>query len=189
MSTFSVISDVTNTIIDLLRTNMNGLIQPDHISPVSPADVEATTAPYLSVFLYRISENEHLKYLDMPCSDAESTNCQPLTLKLFYLLSAYGGDSPTQQQMLGRAMQVLHDNSIVSGTLLLGELSGTAEELNICIDPLSIDDLNKLWSLFGSKPYKTSIGYRVSPILIDSTNDIQTERIIEKSLNFSIKKE
>jgi hypothetical protein len=187
MSAYSVIDDVTNTLLEVLRTNMKELILPDHILSLSPADVESAEPPYLSLFLYRISEDEHMKNMNMPTSDIETVDYPPLSLKLFYLLSTYARDSQTEHRLMGRAMQILYDNSIVSGTMLKGGLAGTLEEMFITIDPLSIDDLNKLWSLFGSKPYKTSVGYRVLPILIDSTRKRKAERIIEKSLNVGLK--
>lgn len=107
-----------------------------------------------------------------------------LPLYLFYLLTAYGQFRETEQQIIGRAAQILHDNSIIRGSLLQGSLSGTFEELTVGLHHLPIEDLYNLWSMFGNKSYKLSATYRGSPALIDSTREIDSERIITLDLNY-----
>ena len=143
MSDYTVIDDITDTLLAVLRVSTNGLIAPDHISARSPADVGADDLPLLSLFLYQAEENKHLRNLDMQVVDAAGLRYPPLALHLFYLLSAHARQPETELRLIGRAMQILYDNSTISGSLLQGSLAGTSEELSIVTNLLTIEDLNK----------------------------------------------
>lgn len=186
MSEYTIIDDVTDTLLAVLRANTNGLIAPDHISGRSPADVGTEDLPLLSLFLYQAGENKHLKNQDMQVIDAVTMRYPPLSLQLFYLLSAHARQPETEQRLIGRAMQILYDYSNINGSILQGSLAGTSEEIIVVINPLTIDDMNKLWSLFGSKPYKLSVGYQVSTALIDSTRERAGERVIHQTVQYTV---
>jgi len=184
MSDYTVIEDISKTLLSLLRDNINGLIPTDLISLDSPADVIENTDPRLSLYLYQITENHHLKNQKIQSSDVRRLKYPPLPLYLFYLLTAYASSRETEQQIIGRATQIFYNNSIIRGSQLQGSLSGTFEDLTVVLHHLPIEDLHNLWNMFGNKPYKLSLTYRVSPALIDSTREIECERIISLDLNY-----
>lgn len=186
MSEYTILHDISKTLLELLKANMDDLITQGHISLDSPADVVADTAPRLSLFLYQIEENQFLKNQDMKPVNNGKLSYPPLALNLFYLFTAYAQTRETEQQVIGKTMQVLYANSVVRGSLLQGTLSATFEELKIMFYPLSIDDMNKLWSMFGSKAYKLSVTYKVSAALIDSTREVAGDRVIKRTLNHYI---
>lgn len=186
MSDYTVIDDITDTLLAVLRANTGGLIAPDHISARSPADVGTDDLPLLSLFLYQAGENKYLKNQDMQVIDAARLRYPPLSLQLFYLLSAHARQPETEQRLMGRAMQILYDCSNISGSLLQGSLAGTSEELVVVINPLTIDDMNKLWSLFGSKAYKLSVGYQISTAMIDSTREQASQRVIQQTVQYTV---
>lgn len=187
MSNYSVINDISNTLLTLLKSNMNGLVSSQHITLLSPAAVAGEEkSPKLFLYLYNISEDEHLKNLAMQQIDSERLQGPPLPLNLFYLLTPYASDHQGELQILGRAMQIFHDNSIVRGSLLQGSLSGTFEEIAILLQQMSLEDMNKLWSMFGGKPYKLSVSYKVSPALIDSEKEIEVHRVVENTFKYNM---
>lgn len=186
MSDYTIIDDITDTLLAVLRENTNGLIAPDHITARSPADVGTEDLPQLSFFLYQADENRHRKNQDPVEVDAATRRHPPLALQLHYLLSAHAGLPETEQRLMGRAMQILYDYGSISGSMLQGSLSGKAEELQVAIHPLSIEDLNKLWSLFGSKPYKLSVGYRVQTAEVDSLREETSERVISRTVRYTV---
>jgi Pvc16 N-terminal domain len=186
MSEYSVIYDITNTILNLLKTNTGGLLQQDHISAASPADTTNDTPPSLSLFLYQVTENRGLKNQRMQETSTGTLRYPPLCLNLHYLLTAYASSRETEHQIAGRAMQILHDNAVVRGSLLQGSLSGTFEEIVVLMNPIPLDDMNRLWSMFGSKPYRLSIPYQVSTALIDSSRERSGDRVIERTLSHSV---
>ncbi len=185
MATFTVISDVGDTLLGLLRDNLDGLIAQDHVSLASPADIESDTAPRLSLFLYQINENRYLKNEDIGTADAGKIGYPGLPLNLFYLLTAYAQTRDTEHQILGRTMQIFHDHAVIRGSLLRGSIAGTFEEIIVALNPISLEDMNRLWSIFPSTPYRLSITYQVSTALIDSTRERSGDRVIERVLNYS----
>lgn len=185
MSDYTVVYDISKTFLSILNKNMNDLVSSDRISLDSPADIEEDTLPGLSLYLYQIIENQYLKNQQMQPIDSTGLKYPPLALNLFYLLTAYAKDRDTEHQIIGRALQVFHNNSVVRGSLLQKNLSGTYDELTIVLNPLPIEDMNKLWNMFGNKPYKLSVTYRVFPALIDSTREIEADRVIKSTLNYN----
>ena len=139
------IADVSRTLLDLLQKNLTG-IDIDLLSPKFPGSNR------LTLFLYKVIENPYLKNQDnqvlrTSSNDGKVTEKQaPLTLDLYYLLTAHSGSSNLTQAhtALSRAMRVFYDNGILSGSLLRTLSTGTAVRglaedsvLRITLDPLS----------------------------------------------------
>lgn len=82
MSEYSVIQDISNTLLNLLRNNIGGLVSPDHITLDSPADIKEDTSPWLSLYLYQIVENHHLKNQTMKYRDAGKLQSPPSSVSL-----------------------------------------------------------------------------------------------------------
>ena len=186
MSDYTVIGDVTNTVLTLFKNNTGGLLPQDRITAGSPADISDDTQPLLSFFLFQITENPQLKNEKMIETNTGGQRYPPLALNLHYLMTAYASARETEQQILGRAMQILHDNAVIQGSLLQGSLAASFEELAIAINTLSLDDMNKLWSLFSSKPYRLSVAYRISTALIDSTRERLVGRVLERRTGHTV---
>jgi hypothetical protein len=184
MSEYTVIDDISTTLISLLRTNTGGLVAPDHITVASPSDIVEDALPRLALFLYHIGENKHLKNQELRTDETGNPRFPSLPLELHYLLTAYAQTRETEQQLIGRAMQILHDHAVIRGSLLLGSLSGTFEEVIVHFLPLTMDDMNKLWSMFGSMPYRLSITYRVYTAFIDSMRERVEGRVIRREVSY-----
>jgi hypothetical protein len=184
MSDYTVFDDITNTLMSLLRGNIGALMPPDRISGDSPAEIADDTQPSLSLYLYQIGENRHLKNIGMSETDSGDLRYPPLPVQLFYLMTSYAKSRDTEQQIMGRAMQILNDNATICGSMLRGGLAGSCEEVVVTVNPLSLDEMNKLWSLFCGKSYRLSVSYQVSPVLIDSTRERAAERIIRHTTKY-----
>jgi hypothetical protein len=140
----------------------------------------------INLFLYQVSENPFLKNQEL-LSDRGSRGTLPLSLNLHYLITAYGStiqngiyiDESKAQQLLGSAMRVLNDYAIITESLLTTRLSplgqtildtslrGQYETIKLCLDPISIEDLTKIWTAL-TVPYRLSAAYSVSVIQIES---------------------
>ena len=76
-------------------------------------------------------------------------------------------------------MQLFHDYPILDKSLLSDDLINSGnQELKILLNEITIDDLNKIWSLFPNKPYRLSISYMITPLMIPSSRT--TERAISR---------
>ena len=187
MSDYTAIADVSYTLIDLLRDNMGDLIDPDSIVVVSPGDIEPNDNVRLSLFLFQVIENVHMKNQEMQIIDPAKLKYPPLIMDLSYMLTSYpssGIQDITERTMeehsiLGKAMQVIHDNSIIADPFLRGCLTDDGQELHISQTPLNLDDMTKIWSTFQDRPFRPSVCYLVSNVRIESTREKEAKRVTD----------
>jgi hypothetical protein len=131
----------------------------------------------INLFLYQTQLNATWRNTDIPRQVKSGEAGQPpLAVDLYYLLTAHektDGDSTVlAHRLLGRAMRVLHDHPLLGGDELRGsltdnDLASQIERIRITPQPLSLDELSKLWMIFQTG-YRISAGYQVSVVLIDS---------------------
>lgn len=194
MSNYTVIADVGETLIDLLRENMDPSLQ-DSIVLGSPGEIESYESVRLSLFLYQITENVHMKNQEMQITNPMTPTrlrFPPLNLDLYYTLTSHpstGIQDKTERtkeehSLLGRAIQIFNDNAILKGSVLKGNLAETDEELHLTITSLSLDDLTKIWTTFQNKTFRPSVCYLVSPVQIDSSREMEVQRVASKEMNY-----
>lgn len=198
MSDYNVINDVEDTLKYLLWSSMEhdgsihggtgipGFTQ-DDISCQAPFQLVRDTDPAenkLSLYLYRVVENGERKNRPPEPLNDHLLRYPPLALNLFYLITPLTNNPKNDHRLLGKMMQIFYDNAIVKGPDLQGDLHNTAEELRIILNPISIEDVTKLWSAF-MRPYRLSVSYEVKVIYIDSLRETGGERVRRKRLEFS----
>lgn len=189
MATNSAIAHVGKSLINLLRDQIGPFVDDEEIALVSPGAEGAGDDFRLSLYLYDVTQNEHLSN-ERPSADPTEQAGQPLALDLHYLLTAHAkepdGDPPTtrtseQHDVLGRAMQVFHDNGIVRAPNLAGDLPSN-EELSISMESVSREDLVNIWTTFQDSGYEPSVAYVVSPVLIESERAEAIQRVQEAEI-------
>jgi hypothetical protein len=172
------IAAVTRTIRLLLFNGMTAeLANEDDVSSIAPDKArENNTGDQLNVFLYHLTPNAAWRNMEVPSQVRPGESGRPpLALTLDYLVTAYGeqDDEIRAHTLLGRAMSILHDNPLLMRTDIEAAFDNSGvetqfERVRITHQPLSLDDMYKLWSGFQS-PYRASAAYQVSAVLIDST--------------------
>jgi hypothetical protein len=188
MSAYTVIRDVGETLKKLLEdASWAGISPKPEIAFKSPKEIKDAggSTNKVSLFLYQIVENFHLKNEELQrTSDAELCP-PPLALDLFYLVTPYSNEPADEKLILGKVIQVFFDNAVLSGTVLQGALSGTDEEIKLLFNPISLDDLTKIWNTFQDVPYKLSVSYMVTPVRIDSTRKMSIQRVVSKEMDYA----
>ncbi len=162
MSDYTAIADVGDTLVELLRGNMQNLIPVDSIALVSPGEIEGKDNIRLSLFLYQVNENIHLKNREMENLGASRLKAPPLALDLYYMLTSYPSPgiqdrterTEEEHSILGRAMQVLYDNPLLTGSALMGSLPAHDTKLHVIASSMSLDDMSKIWSTFKEKSFQ-----------------------------------
>ena len=192
MSNFLAVGGVSATLQTLLRDRMElpaGMLRTDlqvTISTPPPEDdTQAAEPTRVNLFLYRATENGALKNQMIPGQGHPSEyGHPPLSLVLHYLLTAYGAtddnglvNETRAHFLLGSAMRVLHDYPVIADSLMTihsaptqildSNLRGEFEHINICLDPISLEDLSKVWTAL-TRPYRLSAAYTVSVVQIES---------------------
>jgi Pvc16 N-terminal domain len=143
------------------------------------------TGNQLNLFLYMLVRNAAWANADMPRQVRPGEiGFPPLPLNLYYLLTAFGQDddtaSPFGHELLGKAMSLLHDHPVLSADDILAanwptdnDLAHQLERIRITFNPLSLDELSKLWTGFAMQ-YRLSAGYEVGVALIESERATRT---------------
>src|SRR5947209_10728758 len=122
MSDYVVIGDVSETLLKVLRDRLSGLVASDHITLASPAEVELDTSPWLTLFLYQVLENHHMKNEPMERVDSSRLRQPPLVVDLLYLVVPYAQSRENEHQILGRVLQVFASEPVLRGSWLQGSL-------------------------------------------------------------------
>jgi hypothetical protein len=186
MSTSAAIAAVTAA----LRSLLAEAIAPDPeladtaftMQPPDIARADGVTANQINLFLYRTAVNA--AWSNQPIPERARTGDSappPLALTLSYLLTVYGRDNDAQRPfshlLLGRAMSVLHDNPILTpealqASLPAGGLPRQIERVRLTLQPMSLDDLSKLWSGLQTQ-FRLSASYEASVVLIESNRPVR----------------
>jgi len=188
LADFTIIQYIDEAIIKLLDNKLSMLDPLLSVINESPAKVSITgTDQGLSIYLYMIEENSHMKNMPREKIDSSNLKGKPLFLDLFYMLIPYANNRSDEHKILGRAMQVLHDKSILKSTD--PEVAGTVfstleEEIRITFQPISIDDLTKIWGALKDVPYKLSVCYKVTVAKIDSELSDEIVRVRDKQIEY-----
>lgn len=182
MSNPLAIAAVTATLRNLLTQGMTADLPGTSVT-TQPLDKarDGNTGNQLNLFLYQTVPNAALRNMDMPRQvKPGETGWPPLALNLYYLVTAYGqnDDDTSSHHLLGRAMSILHDHPLlgsdeIKAALTDNDLHEQVERVRITPQPLSLDEMSKLWTAFQTQ-YRISAAYQVSVVLIESTRPAKT---------------
>ena len=182
MSNSLAISAVTATLRNLLTQGVQADL-PDATVTTRPPDKARNnnTGNQINLFLYQTLLNAAWLNMDMPRQTKPGeTGHPPLALNLYYLITAYGAsdDDGNSHRLLGRAMSVLHDHPLLDADEIQAALAGSdlhqqVERVRITPQPLSLEELSKLWTTFQTQ-YRISAAYQVAVVLIESTRPART---------------
>jgi len=151
----------------------------------NPGHTDAKTVRQLSLWLYQILPNEHLRNAPQVRARVQGDDTAefypPLALNLFYLLTPSTKSDEGDQQVLGRALQIFHDQSV----LRLESVGppARAEELHISLAPRTIEEIAEVWEAM-QQPYRLSVCYEVRVVRIESRRRQPGGRVAERSSSF-----
>ncbi|MCI0435102.1 MAG: DUF4255 domain-containing protein [Gemmatimonadetes bacterium] len=200
MSTALGLGAVTAVLRDLL---VNGVIDHDLVTSVGDVNVTAlppdridVTTPnptsQLNLFLYSLTPNVGWRNAALPARtlNGHRASADPMVLDLHYLLTAYGARDFHAEILLGYAMQLLHENPILTRDAIrqalappspvtaggglpptLQALSGSEladqfEQIRVTPEPISLDEMSRLWSGMQTH-YRLSTAYLATTVLIE----------------------
>ncbi len=181
----AILKDIGDSLKALLQDNIPELKPVNSIVFDSPAEIEPTGNPMLSVFLYQFIENGYLRNTQSEPIDTDKMRYPPLILDLHFIFTPYAKVKETELIIIEKLMQVLYDNSVLKGDMLKGGLIEAGnKEIRVVPNNLTFDEINKLWERFPSKPFKLSASYILSPVRIPSGKPIAIiKRVLEKDID------
>lgn len=137
---------------------------------VGPIDDTDAAGHKLILFLYRVAPNPSLRNTEHTVPNpapppANITYRDALPLDLYYLLTLgdAAGEAADLEQLkfLGSAIQLLQREPTLTG------IGVEHEPVKVSLEPLGNDEMGRLWALFPTVNYRTSVAYLASPVWID----------------------
>jgi Pvc16 N-terminal domain len=135
-------------------------------------DFQSPIEEGLTLYLYRIAVNGSRRNLP-PTTGPDGRRYRPaLPLDFHYLLTAWAKTAARQQRLLGWAVRALQDVPVLPASFLGNyapepDVFRPGESVEVILDPLSLPDLNNLWSAAKVSP-PLSVSYLARMILIES---------------------
>jgi len=185
MSNFGVISDVSLTLQKLLETEMSAPTTME-ITLTSPQKVTLSLDRLINLFLYQVIENPFAKNQEPVRVGLNRLRHPPLALNLYYLLTPYAKDerdNKDEHLLLGEAMRIFYEHSILRDPHLQGALRGSGEELSLVLCPMNLEELMRIWSSL-QMSYRLSVCYEVRIALVDSTLERYVTRVEIKETRY-----
>ncbi|ELZ32528.1 hypothetical protein C474_06902 [Halogeometricum pallidum JCM 14848] len=190
MGAYTAVADASETLVELLRGQMRDLVVESDVALTSPGATGTDGTPRLTLFLYRTEVNPYLRNRDHAGTADSRPKPGSLALDLHYLLTAHpsdGGSDETarsleQQRVLGRAVQVLADNSVVTGSNLRASLADD-RELRVVFDSQSTNDAFEVWNTFTDVPFQPSVVCVVGPVFVESETAPEAQRVVSQQVD------
>ena len=187
MSNHLAVAATTRTLAQLLDGPLTRDVPGAHCNPGRPDVALSEDAdPEARLFLYRVEPNASWRTAALPARSAAGRILErpQIGLTLNYLLGFVGNESQLEpQRMLGSVVRTLAAHPLLSRAdieamvsaalienpqhpLALTDLAEQPEIVRVNPLPLTLDELSSLWSSFGDAPYRLSVAYEASVVVL-----------------------
>ena len=168
---------VTEAIRSRLQTALVAAGDPGTVF-IGPLDDPDAAGASLILFLYRIVPNASLRNAEHRVPSVSPPppyvfHRDALPLDLYYLITVGTrpgtGEEPLLR-VLGFVIQALQGTPDLPGSVITPggmRISLEPDVVRVTFEPLSTDEISRIWALFPTANYRTSIAYLASPVWID----------------------
>lgn len=184
MGNHLAVAAVTRTLAHLLDRELTQDFAAAHALSGRP-DVDATKDfdPQARVFLYRVEPNANWGSSVLPTRSP--TGQEPLiSLKLQYLVTFVGNEALQEpQRMLGSVVRTLAARPVLAWSEIEATVAAAVAEdphspfamvdlmeqpelIRISLLPLTLDQLSAMWSSFFQTPYRLSVAFEASAVVL-----------------------
>ena len=169
MSAYTAIKATSITLQELLQDAIDTEFGAN-VANVSLKTPKEMNANGVSLWLYRIVRDEFLTNQPPERIAPNRQRRTPLPVRLHYLVTPLmGDDTATEQQLLGKILQVLYDHPVLRGVDLKDGLDPVTVELRVLLETLSLEEITRVWyALNSTTGYQLSVSYEVQVIEIES---------------------
>jgi hypothetical protein len=171
-------ANVTAALRDLVEAAAKQAVSAALATLERPDTLKDEKSPRVSVFLYQVTPNAAWRNADLPTRRQDGTVTQrpQAAFDLHYVLSFYGSDNLLEpQRLLGGVVSTLHAQPVLSPNILRGaakdllvtaDVAEQIEAVRLVPTGFNLEELSKLWSVFFQVPYRLSVAYQASVVLI-----------------------
>ncbi len=130
----------------------------------------------LSLFLYRVTMNEHLRNVSRV--NRPSGGSVPLSLDLHYLMTVWADGALAEQTILAWAMHEIYRHPVLDASSLSPEaLWGPDEVIQLIPAELSNEDIMRIWDAI-EPTYRLSVSYIARMVRIEEVDDRVGNRVV-----------
>ena len=146
----------------------------------TPQELEDRHHEGVSAWLYLVQREELTLNRPPRRTATDRVERQPLPLRLHYLITPLVANermdaTNLEHLILGKVLQIFHDDAVLSGVRLLGTLSGSGLQFFMRLEPLSLEEITRVWDAL-DKPYQLCVSFEMSIVPIASAVD--AERVV-----------
>lgn len=190
MADYTIISDVSAYIVRTLREKMcpEPIPSPNNIEISSPADQDVDYI--VGLYLYDVREESDVTQRPLMQRGLVQLQRPPRPYGLYYMVfingsSQMGLKAPDIQKIIGRAAQIVNDNSSVLPNQLQNWLDTQEPPIVLSQAKISLEEKVRVWQAI-NKPYQISLFYKAAPVFLSSEVVINTPRVAEASFGLHI---
>lgn len=188
-----IILDVSQSLRSMIQKNVSELSADNAVVFKSPSQIQAGQENKLSLYLVQTEIDPYLRnapsqLVKNPKTGTYSYVLPPQPLSLLYMMVPYATHEFNALIISNKLRKLFYDQSVLTGALLSKLLVATGNtHLNIVPDPLSLDQMHSIWSVFPSTDFQFTLFYQVVPVRIPS-EPYQTDLYLveEAELNYSM---
>jgi hypothetical protein len=182
----TALRDTSASLKSLLETRLSAdpdviaLLPPGGTLTVSlntPEEMQQAGDQGLSLWLYKVTRDENLLNIPLQRVAPDRLRLPPLPMRLHYLVSPVfermqGVSAPEfEQVLLGKVLQLFHEQPQLRGSLLQGALAGRDLTITVRLEALTLDELSRVWEAL-ERAFSLSLAYEVTIVPIDARRDI-----------------
>jgi hypothetical protein len=183
MSNYQAIATVTATLQRILQATIQVDLAGARVTTVRPDTSGGTPDMGVNIYMYQANPNPAWRNADLRNRrpKGEIAKQAQAGLDLHYLLTFYGNEVELEpQRLLGSTVRVLIDQPILTPEMIRetitnpafrflenSSLAEQAERVTMVPEPMTTEDLSKIWSVFFQTPYVLSFAYIGSTVLIE----------------------
>jgi hypothetical protein len=164
-------ADAIKVVTEALRDRLKAALASSGVPGtvfVGPLDDGDSSGAVLILFLYRIAPNPSLRNRGHRVATGETPPVREyrnaLPLDLYFLVTVGttpGASEETPLRALGFVMQALQTDADLTGTTV------NQETVHVTLEPLTTEEASRIWALFPTANYRTSVAYLATPVWID----------------------
>lgn len=174
---------VTEALRERLKVALSSSTVPGTVF-VGPLDDADASGAALILFLYRIVPNPSLRNREHRVESANPKKPDvfqnSIPLDLYFLVTVgttQGASEETPLRALGFVIEQLQANPDLTGPGL------AYETVRVTLEPLTTEEASRIWALFPTANYRTSVAYLATPVWIDPLSaGPMAERVVDDHL-------
>ncbi len=183
MADYTIISDVSNHILSLLRERMcpEPIPSPNNIEVSSPASQDVDYI--LGLYLYDVKEEDMVAPPVRVLRGKAQMAPPPKPYSLYYMVFINsGGQAGLKdqdfQKIIGKVAQIVSDNNSVLPNQLQNWLDTQEPPIIFSQAKIGLEEKVRVWSAI-NKPYQISLFYKAAPVFVSSEILIDTPRVTD----------